>query len=532
MKSKICLCNGTILRKDMTRFAPLVLAVGLVLWGMGSLLGSMVEYLDPSEIPETVTMCLIPAMILAEFSAVFLFGYLAKKKECDYIHTLPLRRETLFFTKILGGFLQFVVPFGIFYAFFPGDRGWGFQMLVTFCGWLFLFGVTAFVMMLSGRKLAAVILVSLLLDLPACVYEVIESLYVPMLPGVYLGKEPEGLSPISYMMNLNFEEGTAGEILVPMGICALVGVVFLGAALVAYRKRRLERAGDFLAVRWLEPVLAWGLGIYGALITSSIAYMLEAPIWIPLVLGLAIGYFAARMLFARSVKVFSLRNLAGFTVLAAVMFVSLFLTALDPLHIVDRVPAAEKIESVSIYDGEYILYAEYGDVYQVLGCTVTDPAEIGEIRQMHQNLLKTNIQEVEGVQSYHNRYYLVYHLKNGTQVCRTYYILDGQELKTLKYYMSQPESLVGTADIEELLGSLKDLHANGVNGGTIHTQRAFLEVFLSECEAGWMYTPDPDGQSTWDVQFYTEELGYWVVDIPLTAQKTIAWLENYFGSQG
>ena len=98
--------------------------------------------------------------------------------------------------------------------------------------------------------------------------------------------------------------------------------------------------------------------------------------------------------------------------------------------------------------------------------------------------------------------------------------------------MSQPESLVGTADIEELLVSLKDLHANGVNGGTIHTQRAFLEVFLSECEAGWMYTPDPDGQSTWDVQFYTEELGYWVVDIPLTAQKTIAWLENYFGSQG
>ena len=81
MKSKICSCNGTILRKDMTRFAPLVLAVGLALWGMGSLLGSMVEYLVPSEIPETVTMCLIPAMILAEFSAVFLFGYLAKKKE-------------------------------------------------------------------------------------------------------------------------------------------------------------------------------------------------------------------------------------------------------------------------------------------------------------------------------------------------------------------------------------------------------------------------------------------------------------------
>ena len=226
------------------------------------------------------------------FLYIFLFGYLAKKKECDYIHALPLRRETLFFTKILGGFLQFVVPFGIFYAFFPGDRGWGFQMLVTFCGWLFLFGVTAFVMMLSGRKLAAVILVSLLLDLPACVYEVIESLYVPMLPGVYLGKGPEGLSPISYMMNLNFEEGTAGEILVPMGICALVGVAFLGAALVAYRKRRLERAGDFLAVRWLEPVLAWGLGIYGALITSSIAYMLEAPIWIPLVLGLDLPVMA------------------------------------------------------------------------------------------------------------------------------------------------------------------------------------------------------------------------------------------------
>lgn len=530
MKSKICLCNGTILRKDMTRFAPLVLVMVLALWGMGSLLASMKDYLEPGDIPEPVTLALFPAGALALLSAISLFGYLTGKKECDYIHALPVRRETLFFTKILGGFLQFVVPVSIFYAIFPGDRGWGFQMLVTCCLWLFLFGVTVFAMMLSGRKLAGFILVSLMLDLVVGIYEVIESLYVPLLPGVYLGNAPTGLSPISHLTTLIFEEDP--RILATMSVYALVGAIFLAAALVAYRKRRLERAGDFLAVRWLEPVLAWGLGIYGAQVTSTIANMLEASIWIPLVLGLAIGYFAARMLFARSVKVFSLRNLAGFAVLGAVMGVSLFLTALDPLHIVERVPAAEKIESVSIYDGEYLLYAEYGDVYQVLGCTATDPAEIEEIRQMHQNLVKTNIQEVEGVQSYHNRYYLVYDLKNGTQVCRTYYILDGQDLKTLKYYMSQPESLVGTADIEELLDSLEELRANGINGGTIHTQRAFLEVFLSECEAGWMYTPDPNGQSPWDIQLYTEDLGYVVVDIPLTAQKTIAWLENYFGSAG
>ena len=44
MKSRLCLCNGTILKKDLIRFAPLMLLAGLVLWAMGLLLSEFYQY--------------------------------------------------------------------------------------------------------------------------------------------------------------------------------------------------------------------------------------------------------------------------------------------------------------------------------------------------------------------------------------------------------------------------------------------------------------------------------------------------------
>lgn len=531
MKSRISLCNGTILKKDMTRFAPLMIVTGLVLWVIGMTVNVAIEEMTRggyTDRPEVATVALALLGFLALLSAVNFFTYLTKKGECDAIHALPLRRETLLFTKIIAAFLQFAIPFGVFFACFPGDRGWLFQMGVSGCAWLFFFGLAALSMMLSGRRLAGFILYSLILDLGNSISLIWENLYLPLLPGVYLSGNPMDYSPMTIMTMLDLEEGTLAEIFLPMLGFALLGVVFLVLTWVAYRKRKLERAGDFLTVKWLEPVLAWGLGITVSIFTTTIAQLLDGSIWVGLGIGLTIGYFAARMFFARSIKVFGKKNLIGWAALVAVMAASLFITSLDPLGVVNRVPDAEDIESVCLYDNNYYLLADYDVDFSGNSYCADDPAEIDAMRTMHQELLLTNDQEAEGVQQYHNRFYLVYNLKNGTTVSRTYFILGGDALKQIKYVMSQPEGLLGSADLEELLASISELRANGVNGGIIHTERAFLEVFLEECKAGWMYTPDPNGQSSWDIRFYSDELGYRTVDVPLTAQKTIAWLENYF----
>lgn len=536
MKSRISLCNGTILKKDLTRFAPLMLLTGLILWAMGSVMKPAFQSLEAYEKPETVTITIYPVLLLGLVSAITLFTYLTKKRECDAIHALPVRRETLLMTKILAAFLQFAVPFGIFYIFFPGNRGWGFQMLVSLCTWLFFFGAAVFSMMLVGRRLAGYIVFTLLIDLLSTIYLIVDSLYIPLLPGVFLDGDLMELSPTTFLMTLDFQNGSFSEVLLPMLGFGLLGLAFLALSWITYRRRRLERAGDFLAVKWLEPVLAWMLGITVSIVTIGIAQLVDGSIWLGLAIGLTIGYFAARMFFARTIKVFGKRSLVGWAALVAVMAASLYLTSLDPLGIVERVPETAEIESVTLYDNAYAYYDEYSYALEGDGYTTADPAEIGQLRTMHRNLIALGEQEVDLDQQYNNRFYLVYNLKNGTHVRRTYYILGGEELKQAKYFMSQPENLLGTADLEALLGSIGELHAYGVNGGIIHTERAFLEVFLEECEAGWMYTPDPEGISSWTIDLQTRnENGQWIyrtINVPLTAQKTIAWLEDYFSEQG
>lgn len=531
MKSRISLCNGTVLKKDLTRFAPLMLLTALVLWVVGMVMTELYN-VDDFLVNNYLEPCMIGIVIVSPlglFSALALFTYLTKKDECDAMHSMPLRRETLFFTKLIAALIQFALPMGIFFLFLPGNRGWWFQMLVSFCAWIFSFGVAAFSMMLSGRRLAGLILHSLIYDLGSILLTFVNDLYIPLLPGVLLAEDPSGISPLNTMMSLDFKEGKLSEILLPMGLIALVGAAFLALALVAYRRRRLERAGDFLVVKWLEPVLAWWMGICAAIFFITIFTLLDSSIWVALPIGLTIGYFAARMFFARSVKVFNKKTLIGWLALVVFMAASLFVTSLDPLGIVNRVPKADQIESVSLYDsnGVYVELYEY-DFYGSNGYTTADPEEIEQLRTMHQGLLEDNLQEIEGIQSYHNRFFLIYDLKNGSQVARTYYVLGDEELKQVKYFLSQPEGLVGTADLEELLSSIWELQAHGVNGGAIHTERAFLEIFLSECEAGLMYSPDLNEQSSWYISFFMDGMGYQSVDVPLSAEKTVAWLEEYF----
>ena len=531
MKSRLCLCNRTILKKDLIRFAPLMLVVSLILWAAGAVLKTEFDYLAPGELLEVGGFGMYLAMFMGLFSAICLFTYLTKKKECDAIHALPIRRETLLSTKIIVGLIQVLIPFGIFYIFFPGDRGWLFQMAVTLCAWVFYFGLATFCMMLVGRRLAGYILFTMLCDLDSSISMVVENLYLPLMPGVCMRVDatPDYLAD---MFMIDFDSGTLLEIFMQLGAYALVGVAFLALAFYAYRKRKLERAGDFLAVKWLEPVLACWLGIYISIFTTSIAMMVDGNIWIGLAIGLTIGYFAARMFFARSIKVFRKKNLIGWALLLAVMAGSLYLTKLDVLGISDRIPDTDEIESVTICNENYTYYLVYGYEFNSGSYTTTDAGEIEDIRTMHQNLLPNKELELEGAQAQQSRFYLIYNLKNGSQVSRTYYITGGEELEQVKYFLSQPECLLGSADIEKLLERIESMEANGVNGGTIHLWRSFLEVFLAEAEAGLMYNPTSAGQSSWDLEVYIEGMGYRVIDIPKSAENTVAWLEEYFKAPG
>lgn len=538
MKSKICLCNGAVLRKDLTRFAPLMLLESFFLLLMG-----YAYWVSEVDMNADYTSYIEPGLLFSAFgammalvSSVVLFTYLTKKKECDAMHALPVRRETLLLTHALAGLIQFVVPFAVLYIFLPGTKGWPWQMGLSLSSWLFAFGSMTLCMMLAGSRIGAVLLYWVIGDLPSIVYSLLSTVYVPLLPGVYMEPAEEiTLSPLSLIAEIVEYGGLGKYEWISMVIYGLLGIAMLALALVLYRRRKLERAGDFLAVKWLEPVVSWIVAIYLGCGLVNFAQMLEVNMLMPMILGLTVGYFGSRMAFARSVKVFQKKGLLGFVLLVVLMIGSVNVVTMDPLGIVKRVPAAEEIKTVSISDNDFSYY----DYRLIGGYTTADPDEVEGLRTIHQMLIDAGAVTSKNSLYYYgnDRFFLTYELKNGSTVRRAYIVEDEAVQDRISYFLSQPENLTGTADLEELLKNANDLRAWNMGTGhqTIHLRREFFEVFLADCEKGNMYAVPAEKISTWDVSFLMNVDGedqYVSIDIPVAAEDTLAWLEEHLGAPG
>ena len=146
--------------------------------------------------------------------------------------------------------------------------------------YIFFFGLAVFAMMCSGNRFGATILYGIANFGSLLVYLLVDQVYTPLLKGVVTLSTPfYRLCPIAQLTSLRFadatREATGGTYIDRFGveqreyrcwfeikpdgwiytaILAAVGIALLLLARQMYKKRQLEKAGDFLAVRWLEPV--------------------------------------------------------------------------------------------------------------------------------------------------------------------------------------------------------------------------------------------------------------------------------------
>ena len=106
MKCRTSSSDLAILKKDLTRFAPvwLGLCAYLTIWAINLL---TTDYYN-SLVYEPI------APIFAPILAMVLFSYLFDPKECFMVHSLPIRRERLFGIHILAGLVMFLIPTAIF----------------------------------------------------------------------------------------------------------------------------------------------------------------------------------------------------------------------------------------------------------------------------------------------------------------------------------------------------------------------------------------------------------------------------------
>ena len=121
MRSKTSCFNGTLFRKNLSRYWPL--------WGLASFGGALFplamlvnllhsglqDAWTPMQMKEmyyTVLSYSVPviSIVYAVLCAMAVWNYLYNTRSVGLMHTLPIRREGLFLTNVLSGLVMMAIP--------------------------------------------------------------------------------------------------------------------------------------------------------------------------------------------------------------------------------------------------------------------------------------------------------------------------------------------------------------------------------------------------------------------------------------
>ena len=505
MKCRTSSSDFAILKKDLTRFAPvwLGLCAYLTIWAINLL---TTDYYN-SLVYEPI------APIFAPILAMVLFSYLFDPKECFMVHSLPIRRERLFGIHILAGFVMFLVPTAIF-CFVTRNVTYAsamYRFLFTAAEFLLLFSIFTLCTMLTGRKIGAAALYLFILAMPTMLDSIVQDVYLPLLPGLHWNSEFYILNPMMLVSRYAdfYHEAvlTATDLLYLAGVL-LASLTILGASLFLYRRRKLECAGDLLSVRTMEPVFAVCAFFFGAVFMTGMRSGPSPMIYF----GAVIGYLAYWMLSKKTARVFTKRIVLGLVGLLVLFTASCIAVKSDPLDRVHYLPDTAQIKTASFMDSPgYLNRLE-----------TSDPEMIDAILELHGDLLETDIEsdwDDDG-----SEFYIVYELNNGQIIQRNYACSDHDLMFRGAFLLSQPESVFGTANpkISNIVVQYDFDDGFTIDPALIDELSA---VILEECRSGVMFNYNYEF-SSWELTIYRADnaapVDLW---IPESAVKTIAWLE-------
>lgn len=582
MRSKTYLFSPGLSRNILSRFWPLwLIYLGVLLVQLPvAVSGYVSQGISARYTMECILQLAVDvagyAMAASLLSVMAVFSYLYSKRSCSLINSLPVRRETAFVTACLTGLLPLLLAelltWLIALGVFAGSEivrpeylnSW---LLIALLSTLASYGFGVFCAMLTGHIM---VLPALFLVLNAAVY-VLEALVQALLRTLVYGYDGGSalisrLSPLPYASSVLrvIAEPTAGSLepefillgIDSLAVYAVVGMLFIVPALLLYRRRKMEAVGDVVAIKALEPVFKYCASIYaalglGALMAESMDNALSsgtlksAVTALMLVIGAALGYYAAEMLLQKSLRVFRSR-MRGLFIVWAVLLLGVAVVEFDLTGYERRVPETEEIQSVAlINDGR-----------------VTEDAESIELtRKIHQ----TAIDNEE-----HNRQaestsiiYIRYELKDGSSLGRSYWV-DGSlewiengnsELALCRelYMLPQNKELMMKAgeikaenvifcDIEQLLPksdefslNYEQLRLSPQQAEELYTQCILPDTRDSMLGTRWFYMDEEAYETRSDTSLYIHvesgegpEYGPYVfsVEITLDAERTLAWLEE------
>lgn len=383
MRLKVSFCNKTVLRTDITRYAPL--------WGGYTMMLALLTLMcirAPEENPAYALAGMVHLfsaraghmVLINGFYALAvvqaLWGDLLTPRLCNSLHAMPVTRDGFYGAHLVSGVLFAIVPNVLVYSLaalmVPGEIAAAPLMtLAAGClQYLFYLGAALVAVQLAGNRMGMVLAYGMLNFFSILVYWFCAQVFTPLTYGTEANVNwMANICPTvvmyrgSYFIPLDHYTETAltstyfydgmerGGLWVPAVVCALVGVGLMALAQILYRRRKLESAGDLLAYPGLAPVfLVMNTLMVAAFVHLGVSLMdfeaVSQYFFLPL--GLIVGYVSGLMLLRRTTRVFRKRlllPLAGILVLCALTVCGIYT---DVFRVIRRVPQEDQVMSVTV----------------------------------------------------------------------------------------------------------------------------------------------------------------------------------------
>ena len=447
MKSRTLSSNLTVLKKDITRFAP-----SWILYTVGLFVTVMVCF-DSYRADGTAFSLGLTGYAMAIVNFVYalvnvqlLFGDLFNSRMANALHALPLRRENWFAVHTLSGLLFALVPnlmMALTMMVFSGSvpsLPW-LWLVWTMGTYVFFFGLAALCAACVGSRFALAVVYGIVNFASLLAAWLYDTVYLPMLYGLtmdfdaFLKFSPVSYGTVNIPYNIDLNNAyicqisTNPEMLWYLGILAVLGVVFGALALVMYRKRHLESAGDFISAPWLKPVFLVLYTVAMGIVFQWVLGLFTSTEWLYLFIGLTVGFFTGQMLLMRTTRIFVKETFIGAGMILAVTAVTLILTALDPLGVTRWVPKADDVAKVEVGIGPYTLEATEGE-------------DLEQLLTYHQTALDNREEESTVNVMYATR--ITYTMKDGSTAERYYTVPNlGTAYDVLEPMLHRPEVILG-----------------------------------------------------------------------------------------
>lgn len=534
-------------------------------------------------------------------SAMAMFHYLYQVRACGMMNALPLRRESLFLTVCLTGLLPLlgaellVMLIGMGMTL-PGR-------CVLFVSWLQWFGILAlgtvafygfavFCAMLTGHWLVLPVVYAVLNFTAIVVEGTCRSLMTLFVYGmsppsvlslgflspIYQLSVHLGCTTVDVPTELVDGTGAVNVYHVANGYTvegfgwligyAVAGLLLSGCALLLYRRRQMETAGDVVAIPVLRPVFKYCLSLGTALVFAWLLLSislhqshggpgLTALVLLLLLIGAFIGYFAAEMLLQKTLKVFRVKAFRSFAVVCAALCLFVGLNEFDAFGYERRVPDADEVDYIT-----------------VLNAKMDEPETVSALTDLHRAIIADKSRQERGYDRGTDRSIvsvmdvrLEYTLKNGQSLKRYYTVYTGEnELADpdclgwrLERTYNLPEFLLervmpaipvtaqhvpyATLDVQQPRIDGVWQHPESVTLTGEEAAALYTEGILPDAEAlhiGHRWYMDPDGSRgqaattnvTLDMPLVGDRPGeHTWLDIPVEtdSENTIRWLEENKG---